>query len=75
MNHPIYYLLSIVIGTSIILLFVRLNTFTSDKNYEAHQEEILIRNFVTTREIIEFHFRKIGFRSGNNSIIETDSTK
>lgn len=75
MNHPIYYSISIIIGTSLILLFIRLNNFTNDKNIEALKEEILVQNFLTTQEIIEFHLKKIGFRTGNNSILEADSTR
>lgn len=75
MNNPIYYLMSVVIGTSIILLFMRLNTFAGDNNFEAQQEELLIRNFMTTQEILEFHLKKIGYRTGNNSIIEADSSR
>lgn len=75
MNHPIYYLVSVIIGTSIILLLVSLNTYTSDSNIEALRDEILMQNFLTTQEIIEFHLKKIGFKTGNNSILEADSTR
>lgn len=75
MNHPIYFIVSFVIGISIILLFVQLNTFTSDSNIEALNEEILLRNFMTTQEIIEYHLKKIGFRASSNPIVEADSSR
>lgn len=75
MNHPIYFLISTVIGTSVILLLFRINAFTNDQSVKTLQEELLLRNFITTQEIIEYHLKKVGHRFGNGSIIEFDSSK
>jgi hypothetical protein len=42
---------------------------------ESQEEEILMRKFITTQEILQHHLKKIGYRTGINSIIELDSTK
>lgn len=75
MNNPVYFLISIIIGTSIILLFTRLSNHASDENIELLYEEILMRNFITTQEILEHHLKKIGFKVAGNSIIEADSNR
>ncbi len=73
MNNPLYLLISVIIGTSIILLLVRISTYANEENIEAIKEEILIRDFYVTQEIIEHHLKKIGFKIGNNSIVQADS--
>lgn len=75
MNHPIYYLISVVIGTSIILILIRLTSFVSDENFKAMEEEKLMMNYVITQEILEYHLKKIGYRAGNHPIMEADSQK
>jgi len=75
MNHPIYLLISIVIGSSIILILMRTTIFMSENNQEAIQEEIVFQNFVTTQQILEYYLKKVGYKSPINPILEADSTK
>lgn len=75
MSHPIYYIVSVIIGTAIILILVRLVTFTSEENIYSMKEAELVMETLTTQEILEYHLKKIGFRVGNNPIIEADSSK
>jgi hypothetical protein len=75
MNHPIYLLISIVIGTSIILIVMRTTLYISDANQEAFYEEKVFQNFVTTQQILEYYLKKGGYRSSGNPVIEADSTR
>lgn len=75
MSHPIYYLVSVIIGTAIILILVRLVTFTSEENIYAMKEAELVMETLTTQEILEYHLKKIGYRVGNNPILEADSSR
>lgn len=75
MNQPIYLLISIVIGASIILILTRTTVFINDANQESLVEEKVFENFVTTQQILEYYLRKIGYKSSVNSIIEADSSK
>ncbi|MEJ5304454.1 MAG: hypothetical protein WHV63_00790 [Ignavibacteria bacterium] len=75
MNHPIYLLISIVIGTSIILILTRTTVFINESQQEELQEEKVLQNFITTQQILEYYLKKIGFRSPVNPIIEADSLK
>jgi len=75
MNHPIYLLISIVIGTSIILILTRTTVFVTENNQEAIQEEKVFQNFSTTQQILEYYLKKVGYRSPVNPIVEADSTR
>ncbi len=75
MNHPIYLLISIVIGTSILLILIRTTTFISESNQEAMQDEKVFQNFVTTQQILEFYLKKIGYKSSVYPILEADTNK
>lgn len=75
MNHPIYLLISIVIGTSIILILMRTTVSMSETNQEAFYEEKVFQNFVTTKQILEYYLKKIAYKSTANPILEADSTR
>jgi len=75
MNHPIYLLISIIIGTSIILILTRTTVFITENNRETIQEEKVFQNFATTQLILEHYLKKIGFKSPVYPIIEADSSR
>jgi hypothetical protein len=49
MNHPIYLLISIIVGTSIILILTRTTVFITENNQETIQEEKVFQNNATTQ--------------------------
>lgn len=59
MSHPIYYIVSVIIGTAIILILVRLVTFTSEENIYSMKEAELVMETLTTQEILEYHLKKL----------------
>lgn len=75
MNHPIYYVVSWIIGIAIIMIIIRLNFFAQDIKSETHQEEILLMNFITTQQIIEHQLKKIGFKTKSSPVLYADSIR
>lgn len=74
MNHPFYFVVSWIVGIAIIMIIMRLNFFAQDVRSETHQEEILLMNFMTTQQIIEYHLKKVGFKAKKSPILYADST-
>lgn len=75
MNHPIYFIISWIMGIAIMMILIRLNFFAQDVNSETHQEEILLMNFITTQQIIEYQLKKVGFIAKSTPILYADSTR
>ncbi len=73
MNHLFYFVVSWVVGIAIIMIIMRLNFFAQDIKSETHQEEILLMNFMTTQQIIEYHLKKVGFKAKVSPVLFADS--
>ena len=69
---------SVVIAGMLFMLIVKLNLFSNQTSYTSDSELQLIQNTKTLSEIIDYDFRKIGYRHNNSSgpaIIIADSTE
>jgi len=60
---------SVVIAGMLFMLIVKLNLFSSQISYSSDSEMKLIQNTKTLAEIIDYDFRKIGYRVTGNAII------
>ena len=69
---------SVVIAAMLFMLIVKLNLFSNQTSYTSDSELQLIQNTKTLSEIIDYDFRKIGYRHNKSSgpaIIVADSTE
>ena len=69
---------SVVIAGMLFMLIVKLNLFSNQTSYTSDSELQLIQNTKTLSEIIDYDFRKIGYRHNKSSgpaIIVADSTE
>jgi hypothetical protein len=60
---------SVVIAAMLFMLIVKLNLFSSQTSYVSDSELKLIQNTKTLAEIIDYDFRKVGYRVMGNAII------
>jgi len=65
---------SVVIAGMLFMLIVKLNLFSSQTSYTSDSELKLIQNTKTLAEIIDYDFRKVGYRvtTGNAIITATE---
>lgn len=59
---------SVVIAGMLFMLIVKLNLFSSQTSYSSDSELKLIQNTKTLAEIIDYDFRKVGYRISGNAI-------
>lgn len=67
---------SIVIGSMLFMLMIKLDLFSNQTSYSSDAELQIIQNTKTLAEIIDYDFRKIGYRHNKSisaSIIKADS--
>ena len=61
---------SVVIAGMLFMLIVKLNLFSSQTSYTSDNELQLIQNTKTLAEIIDYDFRKIGYKYDGTSNYE-----
>lgn len=59
---------SVVIAGMLFMLIIKLNLFSSQTSYASDSELKLIQNTKTLAEIIDYDFRKVGYRVTGNAI-------
>ncbi len=59
---------SVVIAGMLFMLIIKLNLFSSQTSYASDSELKLIQNTKTLAEIIDYDFRKVGYRVSGNAI-------
>ena len=64
---------SVVIAGMLFMLIVKLNLFSSQAGYSSDSELKLIQNTKTLAEIIDYDFRKIGYKYDGVAITVADS--
>lgn len=64
---------SVVIAGMLFMLIIKLNLFSSQTSYTSDNELKLIQNTKTLAEIIDYDFRKIGYKYDNVAIEIADS--
>lgn len=75
MNVLIDILGSSFIGGLILLIILKMNLFMSNASYYSDNELRMQQNAKTLAEIINYDFRKIGYKFDNTAIITADSQK
>ncbi len=69
---------SVVIAAMLFMLMVKLELFSNQNSYSSDSELQVLQNTKTLAEIIDYDFRKIGYRhnkSISSAIIKADSTE
>lgn len=69
---------SVVIAAMLFMLMVKLELFSNQNSYSSDTELQVLQNTKTLAEIIDYDFRKIGYRHNKSisaSIIKADSTE
>lgn len=59
---------SVIIAGMLFMLIIKLNLFSSQTSYASDSELKLIQNTKTLAEIIDYDFRKVGYRVSGNAI-------
>jgi hypothetical protein len=66
---------SIVIAAMLFMMIVKLELFSNQTSYTSDSELTVLRNTKTLAEIIDYDFRKVGYRYNSTAIITADSTE
>lgn len=66
---------SVVIAVLLFMMMVKLELFSNQTSYSSDSELKVLRNTKTLAEIIDYDFRKIGYRYNSIAIIKADSTE
>ena len=63
---------SVVIAGILFMMIVKLNLFSNQTSYTSDNELKLIQNTKTLAEIMDYDFRKVGYKITGNAIITAD---
>jgi len=66
---------SVVIAAMLFMMMIKLNLFSNQNSYTSDSELNVLRNTKTLAEIIDYDFRKVGYRYNSTAIITADSTE
>ena len=64
---------SVVIAGMLFMMIVKLNLFSNQSGYTSDNELKLIQNTKTLAEILDYDFRKIGYKYNGTAIAIADS--
>lgn len=73
MNHLLDIFGSVVIAGMLFMMIIKLNLFSNQTSYTSDNELRLIQNTKTLAEILDYDFRKIGYKYNGTAIAIADS--
>ncbi|MCX8010138.1 MAG: hypothetical protein N3A61_03215 [Ignavibacteria bacterium] len=74
MAYLLNILTSIIVGGSLLLMYMSVDASLQQNSYENHIEYVVHSNLIDLTLMIENDFRKIGYRAISNPILSADSS-